>query len=110
MPSNRIVTCTCCGEIGRHGGYGWRAACYNRWRRNGEPKSGPPAPMTPAERARRPRRSAPRLERLDEFAMVRRTRTREDGEPISIAEAAAAVGVSARTGQRYATALAKATQ
>lgn len=41
------------------------------------------------------RKSAPRLARLDDFIMVRRTRG------LSVVAAAAAVGVSARTGQRY---------
>ncbi|GAA4059687.1 hypothetical protein [Actinomadura miaoliensis] len=104
MSSSRIITCACCGKTGRHGGHGYRDACYQRWVTAGRPDTGLPPPKPP--RGRRP--GSPgraRLERMADFAMVRRTRTTPDGDPISIAQAAAAVGVSARTGQRYANAL-----
>ena len=35
-------TCACCGETGKILARGWREACYFRWRRAGQPESGPP--------------------------------------------------------------------
>ncbi|WP_067483818.1 hypothetical protein [Actinomadura hibisca] len=42
-----------------------------------------------------------RVALLADFAMVRMTRRKADGTPIDIPEAAAAVGVTERTGFRY---------
>lgn len=103
-------TCSCgCGRRPRPDRAGLAEACYQRWRKAGRPADGPPPPKTPGnpagltEWARE--QTEERLSRIAEFAMVRATRCKPNGDPVSIGEAAAAVGVSARTGQRYATAL-----
>ncbi|MBA9003759.1 hypothetical protein [Thermomonospora cellulosilytica] len=103
------ITCRCCGKTGQHGAHGWIRSCYERWLKAGRPQEGPPPPMPLEEirarsvQARRP--CGPKAARMDDFVTVRLTRRRENGEPISIAEAAAAVGVSKRTAERYAAAL-----
>jgi hypothetical protein len=44
-------TCACCDQPGRIIAFGWREACYTRWRRAGKPDTGPPpARLTKAER------------------------------------------------------------
>lgn len=58
--------------------------------------------MTPESAAQaRAVRSGYRRERIDEFAMVLATRTKPNGNPVSIGDAAKAVGVTRRTGDRY---------
>ncbi|MGI5155777.1 hypothetical protein [Microbispora sp. CA-102843] len=43
MRYGRIVTCACgCKETGVNAGFGYVAACYDRWKRAGRPKEGPP--------------------------------------------------------------------
>lgn len=99
----RIVVCKCCGKTGPHKAFGWRRCCYDRWRLNSQPDSGPPAPLSKAEvgRLNGSKPSKTRIEDIQEFAMVLRTRRPKP----TIAEAAAAVGRSSRTGERYMKAL-----
>ena len=44
-----LVTCSCgCGRLGeRRGSRGYIRACYERWRRAGQPAAGPPPAPTP---------------------------------------------------------------
>jgi transposase-like protein len=51
--------CACCGEPGQIIGFGWREACYTRWRRAGKPDTGPP-----------PRRRLAQRDRLADYAYL----------------------------------------
>lgn len=108
MRQRRRTVCTCCGTEGVHHAFGWIDPCYGRWIDAGRPPEGPPRPLTASEgaqrgaRARRGTVTEAKIESLEEFAMVLRTRAHEG---ISIGKAAEAVGRCGRTGTRYMEAL-----
>jgi hypothetical protein len=78
--SRRIIFCDSCGNTGGHRGYGWCTACYFRWDRAGRPDAGPP-----------PRRNG----RYEEYAELTRD------QHYTLRNAAARMGVSTRTAERY---------
>lgn len=102
----RFIECACCGQTGRHAAHGWRVTCYDRWRRHGKPAGGPPPPMTLVEigRINGAKPSGPRLERIEDFVLVLKTRPADTAKQ-AVAQAAAAVGRCERTGWRYITSL-----
>jgi hypothetical protein len=73
-------TCDSCGHEKEHNRQQWCPTCRNRWDRAGRPAGGPP-----------PRRTG----RWEEYAEL----TREQG--YTLTNAAARMGVSHRTAQRY---------
>jgi hypothetical protein len=82
--NRRIITCDRCGYNKPHHARGWCHACWDRWDRAGQPPEGPP-----------PRRTG----RYGEYFEL----TRE--HHYSLKNAAARMGVSERTAQRYETRL-----
>lgn len=83
------LSCLCCGRPAERVRRGWSDACYTRWLRAGRPAGGPPPPTmlnTPAEATAR----------REEYALL----TRVHG--LAQWEAAAVLGVSEKTVQRYA--------
>jgi len=79
---------------GRHdGALGYCRACYRRHERAGRPASGPPSPVPNSDRVAA-RNRALRAARLEDYADLR-------SWGVSIADAAARVGVSRATAERY---------
>ena len=78
--SLRVIECDSCGQEKEHWGHGWCHACWNLWDRAGRPDTGPP-----------PKRYG----RYGEYFEL----TRE--HHYTLANAAARMGVSHRTAQRY---------
>ena len=83
-------------QRGYKGANGRCEACDRRWRKAGRPGSGPPPPMTAAERTARSTAASKAAigQRLTEYAESRRL-------GFSVAVAAADAGVGERTGWRY---------
>lgn len=100
-PANRAIICPCCRKLKqRKGNYPWCTACYQRWIRAGRPPGGPARPLTRetcAERARAAYQEQARGRREDYQELRSWGETRE--------VAAARVGVTERTVQRYERAL-----
>jgi hypothetical protein len=91
-----VITCRCCGKTGYHRGSGYRETCHRRWVAAGRPDTGPPPPRAPREIVRLAVQGrGQRAGRVEDYAILRRERG------LSLAEAAAALGVSIRTAQRY---------
>jgi hypothetical protein len=90
------INCRCCGKPGEHYGQGYRRACHTRWMAAGRPDAGPPPPRTSKEIGKLGGQGYAEKEiRLDTFRILRRFRG------MAISEAAAELGVSVRTAQRY---------
>jgi len=101
---DRAGQCRNCGRPRRRrrnggwqGAFGWCHPCYRRWRDAGRPGTGPPPPMSPAERTARAAeavREASRR-RLADYAWSR-------AAGLTVAQAADDVGLSERTAaERY---------
>jgi hypothetical protein len=78
--SQRIIDCDSCGREMKHQAHGWCKACWGRWDRAGRPAVGPP-----------PKRYG----RYGEYYELTRD------QHYSLRGAAARMGVSHRTVQRY---------
>ena len=99
-----LIDCAACHRRRPHFGRRWCSACYQRWCRAGKPDGGPPparhlsttrlvAVRTAAALARAAR-TARRQGRIEDYAWLR-------GQGATRTEAAARVGVTVRTTQRY---------
>lgn len=88
--------CTACDTGAPVHARGWCRGCYVRWLRAGRPDDGPPRRLDHAEHITRltAGHSAARRARIEDFGFLR-----ADG--LSIAAAAARVGVTERTGWDY---------
>lgn len=107
--------CTCrpgCGQtMATPAGeaHGWALACYKRWQRAGKPAGGPPPPLPVGRQPRSPARS-PGSERGMTSTYVTREEgnrlmaelARLRGEGLTIAQAAAVLGISASAAGHYA--------
>lgn len=82
-----LIRCACCDRLGPHKAHGWISACYRRWLDHGKPPGGPPAPYQHHQQPRP----------YDVYADYVHLRSLG----YSRAEAAARLGVSRRTIQRY---------
>lgn len=86
--TRKLIVCRCgCNRSGVHVNSGFIGACYQRWLRAGKPAGGPPTPQLPHP-------LGPRADRVEDYAFLR-------AHGVSVAEAAARVGVCARTGWDY---------
>ena len=84
--------CACgCGHPAPRGRFA--GGCYKRWVKAGRPASGPPPPKTPEQR-RPPPRSAERAGRIEDYAELR-------SWGLSLQDAAARMGLTTRTVERY---------
>jgi hypothetical protein len=94
--------CACCGRQGKLAHHGWAVTCYHRWLKAGRPADGPPPPLSPrqCQRMGALARAGTHLESL--LYRVARFESLRRGDGLSIGKAAAALGVSHRTGDRYA--------
>jgi hypothetical protein len=94
MSGTRVTICRCCRRLAPHKAFGWCIACYQRWNRAGRPSSGPPPraqdPIAAAEAGRRAAKAA----RMEDYQDLRSWDVRRD-------VAAARIGVSVRTVERY---------
>jgi hypothetical protein len=105
MQKRRIVDCQCCGKRRKHYGNNLCSACHSRWLDHGKPAVCPP----PAKECRtftledrrlaREALTAARLSRIEDYVwLTREQRLSRDG-------AAARMGISIRTAERYEAAI-----
>lgn len=90
----RIITCRCCGKVGRYAANNWIQSCYQRWTRAGRPNTGPAPARRPKRGPGRAPRTRPHQVRLENYADLR-------SWGVAKKEAAARLGVSVDTIRTY---------
>jgi hypothetical protein len=105
VPRGQIIDCAACRRRRPHYSRNWCSPCYQRWWRAGMPAGGPPparplstkrlAAVRTAAALARAARTTRRKGRIEDYSWL----LRDQGA--TRVEAAARVGVSIRTAQRY---------